>query len=86
MYLEGKLVRIISIRVPTFTDLGLYLEGSLVICVRFGASSLDFRIVGLPGCKAYSSLGHLTEQTLKIDEGQSIHIVSRAQLGAEGGL
>ena len=38
---ESKLVRIISMRVPMFTDLGLYLEGSLIICMRLRASSLD---------------------------------------------
>ena len=37
MYLEDKLVRIMSIRVPMFTDLGLYLVGSLMICVRLRA-------------------------------------------------
>ena len=33
-YLEGQLGRIMSMRVPLFTDLGLYLVGSLMICVR----------------------------------------------------
>ena len=36
-YLEGKLVRMISKRVPMVTDLGLYLVGSLIICVRLRA-------------------------------------------------
>ena len=45
--LEGKLVRIMSIRVPMFTDLGLYLVGSLMICVRLRASSLDCRTAGV---------------------------------------
>ena len=31
VYLEGKLVRMISKRVPMITDLGLYLVGSLII-------------------------------------------------------
>ena len=34
VYLEGRLVRMIPMRVPVFTDLGLYLVGSLIICVR----------------------------------------------------
>ncbi|XP_055769497.1 uncharacterized protein LOC129845654 isoform X2 [Salvelinus fontinalis] len=36
-----------SIRVPMFTDLGLYLVGSLMICVRLRASSLDCRTAGV---------------------------------------
>ena len=47
VYLEGKLVRMIAMRVPVFTDLGLYLVGSLIICVRLRASSLDFRMAGV---------------------------------------
>ena len=43
----------------------------LIICVRLRASSLDCRTAGV---LMYPSLGHLTEQTLKIDGGQSIHI------------
>ena len=42
VYLEGKLVRMISMRVPVFRALGLYLVGSLIICVRLRASSLDY--------------------------------------------
>ena len=38
LYLEGKLVRMISMRVPMFMDLGLYQVGSLIICVRLRAS------------------------------------------------
>ena len=45
--MEGKLVRIMSIRVPLFTDLGLYLVGSLMICVRLRASILDCRTAGV---------------------------------------
>ena len=41
VYLEGRLVRRISMRVPVFMDLWLYLVGSLIICVRLRASSLD---------------------------------------------
>ena len=41
VYLEGKVVQMISMRVPVFMDLGLYLVGSLIICVGLRASSLD---------------------------------------------
>ena len=47
VYLEGKLVRMISMRVPVFMVLGWYLVGSLIICVRLRASSLDFRMAGV---------------------------------------
>ena len=42
--MESELVRMISMRVPVFTDLGLYLVGSLIICVRLRESSLDCRM------------------------------------------
>ena len=48
MYLEGKLVRIISMREPMFTDLGTdlwYLVGPL--CEIEG---IYLKIVGRPGC------------------------------------
>ena len=35
------------LRVPVFTDLGLYLVSSLIICVRLRASSLDCRMAGV---------------------------------------
>ena len=54
VYLEGKLVRMISMRVPMFMDVGLYLVGSLIICVRLRASS-GYRVV--PG----GFLDHLCE-------------------------
>ena len=44
---KGRLVRMISMRVPVFTDLGQYLVGSLIICVRLRASSLDCRTAGV---------------------------------------
>ena len=47
VYLEGVLVRMISRRVPVFTDLGLYLVGSFIICVRLRASNLDCRLAGV---------------------------------------
>ena len=34
-------------RVPVFTALGWYLVGSLIICVRLRASSLDCRMTGV---------------------------------------
>ena len=37
----------ISMKVPVFMDLGLYLVGSLIICVRLRASSLDCRMDGV---------------------------------------
>ena len=43
VYLEGKLVRMISKRVPMVTDLGLYLVGPFIFCVRLRASILDCR-------------------------------------------
>ena len=47
VYLEGELVRMTSMRVPMFMDLELYLVGSLIICVRLSASSLDCRMAGV---------------------------------------
>ena len=47
VYLEGKLVKMISMRVPLLTALGWYLVGSLIICVRLRASSLDCRMAGV---------------------------------------
>ena len=61
MYLEGKLVRMISMRVPMFRDLGLYLVGSLSICVRLSAASLDSRRAGglsMPQFRSPSSGGN----------------------------
>ena len=45
--MEGELVRMISMMVAVFTDLGLYLVGSLIICVRLRASSLVCRMAGV---------------------------------------
>ena len=78
----GKLVRMISMRVPVFTDLGLYLVGSLMICVR--ASSLDCRMAEVLRISQFRS----PNSTSSEDRWGAInsHTVSRAQLGAEGGL
>ena len=65
-YLEGKLVRKIPMRVPMFTNLGLYLVRSLIICVRLRASSLYCRMAGV---LSMSQLGHLAARALKIDGG-----------------
>ena len=50
VYFEGKLGRMISMRVPVFMDLGLYLVGSLINCVRLRASSLDCRMAWVYIC------------------------------------
>ena len=55
VYLEVKLVRMISMRVPVFTDLGLYLVGSLIICVRLRTSSLDCRMAGVLSISQFRS-------------------------------
>jgi hypothetical protein len=49
------LVRIISMRVPMFADFGLYLVGSLIMCVRLMASSLDCRTVGVLSVSQFRS-------------------------------
>jgi len=78
------LVRAMSIEVLLFTDCKLYLVGSLIICVRFRASSLDSRFVEA------LSMSRFKSPTNKNSEDKygaiSSHSVSRAQLGAEGGL
>ena len=84
VYLEGKLVRMISMRVPIFKDLGLYLVGSLIICVRFRTSSLDFRPAGVLSISQF----RLPNSPTAAHRWGAINsnMVSRAQLGAEGGL
>jgi hypothetical protein len=74
----------ISKRVPVFTDLGLYLVGSLIICVRLRASSLDCRMAGVLSMSQFRS----PSSTSSEDRWGVInsHMVSRAQLGAKGGL
>jgi hypothetical protein len=72
-----------------FTNLGLYLVGSLIICVRLRASSLDCRTAGVLSMSQFRSLNS-TRIDLKISEDRwgaiNSHMVSRAQPGAEGGL
>jgi hypothetical protein len=74
----------ISTRVPGFTDLGLYLVGSLIICVRLRASSLDFRMAWVLSISQFRSPNSKSSE----DGWGAInsHIVSRVQLGEEGGL
>ena len=38
-----------------FTDLGLYLVGSLIICVRLRASNLDCRMAGMSSMSQFKS-------------------------------
>ena len=66
------------------TDLGLYLVGSLIICVRLRASSLDCRTAGVLRMSHFRS----SNSTNSEDRWGAIHshMVSRAQLGAEGCL
>ena len=70
VYLEGRLVTMISMRVPVFTDLGFYLVGSMIICVRLGASILDCRMAGVLNISQF----RLPNSTLKINGGQLVHI------------
>ena len=66
------------------TVLGLYLVGSLIICVRLRASSLDCRMAGVLSISQFMS----SNRTNAEDRWGAInsHMVSRAQLGAEGGI
>ena len=67
-----------------FTDLGLYLVGSLIICVKLRSSSVDCRMAGVLSMYQFRS----PNSTSSDDRWGAInsHMVSRAQLGAEGGL
>ena len=67
-----------------FTDLGLYLVVSLIICVRLRVSSLDCRTAGVLSISQFRSSNRMNSE----DRWGAInsHMVSRAQLGAEGGL
>jgi hypothetical protein len=66
------------------TDLGLYLVGSLIICVRLRASILDCRMAGVLSISQFRS--HNSMDSEDIWGTINSHLVSRAQLGAEGGL
>jgi hypothetical protein len=69
-------------RVPVFTDLGLYLVGSLLICVILRASSLDCRMAGVLNISQFRSPNTFDDKWGAINS----HMVSRAQQGAEEGL
>ena len=66
-----------------FTDLGLYLVGSLMICVRLMASSLDCRTAGVLSISQFR-LPNITNSEARWGPINS-QMVSRAQLGAEVG-
>ena len=83
VYFDGKLVRMISKRVPMVTDFGLYLVDSSIICVRLRASS-DCRTAGVLSISQFRS-PNSTNSEIRCGAINS-HMVSRAQLGAEGGL
>ena len=72
----------ISMRVPELKDLGLYLVGSLIICVRLRASSLDCRTAEVLSMSQFRP----PNSTNYEDRWGAInsHMVSRAQLWAEG--
>jgi hypothetical protein len=84
VYLEGTLVRMIAMRVPMFTYLGLYLVGSMIICVRLRASSLDYRMAWVLSISQFRS----PNSTNSEDRWGAInsHMLSREQQGAECGL
>ena len=81
VYLEGRLVRMISKRVHMVADVGLYLVGSLIICVRLRASSLDCRMAGVLSMSQFRSPNRTNSENRwgTINS----HMMSRAQLGAE---
>ena len=70
MYLEGKLVRIISMRVPMFTDLELCLVCSFMIYVRLRAYSLDCRTAGVLSISQFRSPNRTNSEARW---GRSIH-------------
>jgi hypothetical protein len=78
---KWQVVRMISMRVPVFTDVGLYLVGSLIICERLRASSLDCRTAGVLSITQFRSPNSRYSE----DKWGAIssHMVSRAQLVAD---
>ena len=82
--MEGELVRMISMRVLVFTDLGLYLVGSLINCVRLRGASLDCRMAGGLSMSQFRSPSSTSSED-RLGAIKS-HMVLRAQLGAEGCL
>jgi hypothetical protein len=67
-----------------FTDLELYLVGSLIICVSLRASSLYCRTAGVLSISQIRSPNSTNSEDRWGDINS--HMLSRAQLGAEGGL
>ena len=65
-------------RVPVFTDLRLYLVGSLIICMRLKASSLDCRMAGVLSMSQFRS----PSSTSSEDRWGAIN----SHMGSEGGL
>ena len=61
------------------TDLGVYLVGSLIICERLRASSLECRMNGV------LSMSQFRSRALKIDGGQAVHIWCPEHAGGIGG-
>jgi hypothetical protein len=61
------------------TDLGLYLVGSLIICARLRASSLDCRAAGVLSMSQFRSPNSTNSED--IWGAINSHMVSRAQLG-----
>ena len=64
------MVRMISLRVPVFTDLGLYLVDALLIYVRLRASSLDCRMARVLSMSQSRSPSSMSSEDRW---GQSIH-------------
>ena len=74
----------ISKRVPMVMDLGLYLVGSLIICERLRASSLDCRTAGVLSISQFRSPNNTNSED--IWGAINSHMASRAHLGVEWGL
>ena len=83
--MEGELFRMISMRVPVFTDLGLYLVGSLIICMILRASSLDCRMAGVLSMIQFRSPSSTSSED-RCGGNQFTYGVEGTAGGAEGGL
>jgi hypothetical protein len=62
----------------------LYKVGSLIICVRLNASSSDCRMAGVSIISQFRPPNSMNSEDRW--GAMNSHMVSRAQLGAEGGL
>ena len=56
-----------DMRVPVFTDLGLYLVGSLIICVRLRSSILDCRTASVLSISQFRSPNSTNSSTKLVD-------------------